>query len=346
MMRMFTLKILMTMSLSAALAACGGGSTTTTQPSSGPAPGTGVTASTTTGTVTEPGTVTELGTCAAAAPATGPRVDSAFASSAMYVPAGQGSKCLSLAMCKRESDNAPVNLATVVVQANGDMVFSGAIGTTTIAEIARVNFAETTMMSIQTRGIPSNNTVFRAKSNTKDMFVNSGYSGGFFYDDSALGLRYDCKLSAGADFIPLEQPLSAARVISNIVTGSTGTAIVSTTINTGSYTVTGSIVSWDTGRSGTYGRFASFNLDTAQFGQGNGLNASNHTPISLAIPASRTQDFSTGDYGEDLSNASGTKSVTFSTENIAVRYQLFGSNSPMPNRRQFRMFSAADLGLQ
>lgn len=345
-MRMFTLKILMTMSLSAALAACGGGSTTTTQPSSGPAPGTGATAGTTTGTVTEPGTVTELGTCAAAAPATGPRVDSAFASSAMYVPAGQGSKCLSLAMCKRESDNAPVNLATVVVQANGDMVFSGAIGTTTIAEIARVNFAETTIRSIQTRGIPSNNTVFRAKSNTKDMFVNSGYSGGFFYDDSALGLRYDCKLSAGADIIPLEQPLSAARVISNIVADSTGTAIVSTTINTGSYTVTGSIVSWDTGRSGTYGRYASFNLDTVQFGQGNALNASNHTPISLAIPASSRQDLSTGDYGEDLSNASGTKSVTFSTDNIAVRYELFGSNSSTPNRRRFRMFSAADLGLQ
>ena len=266
------------------------------------------------------------------------RVESPFASAAMYVPTGDASKSFALSGCSRDSDSAPVTSATLVIQANGDMVFSGAIGTGTVAELARINFAETNSRDVYGDVNNSNpgTEVDYYTADGRDMGIDSyGTTGGFY--SSSTTEDYDCSAGPTTATLTLQQPLSQARVVSNIVTGSTGTVALSPNgVSVGEYTQTGSIVSWDSGRTGTFARFISFNLDTAQFGQGNSLDASTHTPVAFALPSPGSSIYG---YYEEYLNSSGDKTIYFEYDNLSVRYRRYADPSANSgNGRQFRFY--------
>ncbi len=83
------------------------------------------------------------------------RMDVPFASPAMFVATGQSSKSLSFTACQRKSDATPVSSATLVINATGDLVFSGATGTASVAEIGRMNFADMQSKYVSTYSGPS-----------------------------------------------------------------------------------------------------------------------------------------------------------------------------------------------
>ena len=264
------------------------------------------------------------------------RVESPFASAAMYVPTGDASKSFAVSGCTRSSDSAPVTSATVVIEANGDMVFSGAIGTGTVAELARINFADTNQRDIYGDIGNSNpgSEVDYYTADGREMGIDSYHITGGFYSESATA-EYGCSAGPTTATFTLQQPLSQARVVSNIVTGSTGTVALSpSSVSVGDYTQTGSIVSWDSGRTGTFARFISFNLDTAQFGQGNSLDASTHTPVAFALP---TPGGSIYGYYEEYLDSTGNKSIYFIYDNINVSYSRYADPAANSgNGRQFR----------
>jgi hypothetical protein len=269
------------------------------------------------------------------------RIESPFASAAMFVPTGAASKSFPVSSCVRISDPAPVTSATLLISANGDMAFSGAIGTGTVSELARINFADTNNRAAY-GDIDAGDTGFQVDYQTADNRIMSigSYGTGSFYSNSPTA-AYECNAGPTTMTFALEQPLSQARVVNNIVTGSTGTVALQPDSSVGSYTQTGSIVSWDSGRTGTFARFISFNLDTAQFGQGNSLNPSTHTPVAFALPALGSSIY--GNYEEYL-DSFGNKTIYFTYDNINVYYRRYADPAANAgNARQFRMYSTGDV---
>jgi hypothetical protein len=266
------------------------------------------------------------------------RTESPFASASMFVPTGQASKSFALEGCIRSagSGNTPITSATVVISSNGDMVFSGALGTASVAELGRINFADANERDVY--GQADTSPYFEVDygaADGRDMYLwnNSGF---FSRPASGAGFNHDdCSIGPTTATMTLEQPLSQARVVSNIVTGSTGTVDISASVS-GGYTQTGSIVSWDSGVSATFARFISFNLATAQFGQGSSLDPSTHTPVAFALP---TPGSNVRSYYEEYLDTNGNKTIYFTHGNIEVRYRRYAdpaSNSG--NGRQFRFY--------
>lgn len=254
----------------------------------------------------------------------------------MFVPTGEASKSFALSGCARYVGvgNTPITSATLVISSNGDMVFSGALGTATVAELGRINFADTNYRQVY--GDAGSSTYLEVDYSTADarymyMYNNSGFAS---YPASGAAYNSDsCTVGPTTATMTLEQPLSQARVVSNIVTGSTGTVALSVN-NNGSYTQTGSIVSWDSGRTGTFAQFISFNLDTAQFGQGNSLNPSTHTPVAFALPLPGAV---VDGYYEEYLYSNGDKEIEFQYDNIDVRYTRYAN--PSSNAGNGRRFS-------
>ena len=261
------------------------------------------------------------------------RVESPFASDNMLVPTGAASKSFAVSECTRySSTNIPVNSATVVLTANGDMIFSGALGTAAVAELGRINFADT--ISRDVYGDAGADPYLEADYFTADGREMQLYNNSGFFSRLAGSLDFDlCNVGPTTATMTLQQPLSQARVVSNIVTGSTGTLVLSPSV--ASFTQTGSIVSWDSGRTGTYAKFISFNLDTAQFGQGTSLDPSTHTPVAFALPAPSSTVY--GYYNEYL-DRNGDKTIRFTHDNIRVEYTRYASPA---SGREFRFYGTS-----
>ncbi len=150
-------------------------------------------------------------------------------------------------------------------------------------------------------------------------------------------IEYVCTPATSTETLTFEQPLSSARVVSHIVAGSTASVTV---VPSGSitHTQTGSIVSWDTGRTGTFARFVSFNVDTAQFGQGDTINPAAHTAVNFAQPALGSPVY--GQY-EELLAPDGQKTMYFNYDNIDLSYRQYGTGSATPGQRQLRLYQAS-----
>jgi hypothetical protein len=270
----------------------------------------------------------------------GPRPESAFASAAMYVPTGAASKSFAVSDCMAADKSAAkttVTMATVVIQANGDIVFFGAVGSATVAELARINFADTNDRQVYGGKRISGDfghAVEYFTADDRDMELSS-FGGGF--RSSSPTLSYNCSTGITTATLVLQQPLGQARVVSNIVAGSTGTVAISPGSSSVPYTQTASIVSWDSrSTTATFARFISFNLDTAQFGQGTLLNPKMHTPIPFSLPALGSAI--SGFYEESLSST-GDKTVFFEHDNIEVLYRRYAN--PAANigiGREFRFY--------
>jgi hypothetical protein len=313
-MKRQTLALLAAMAVAVALSACGGGG----------------------------GGGGESGTASPSQPpgSTTPRPESAFASAAMYVPTGAASKSFAVSDCMTADASAAettVTMATVVIQANGDMVFSGAVGSAPVAELARINFADTSDRQVYGGKRKSGNpghAVEYYTADDRDMELSS-FTGGF--RSSSPTRSYNCSTGITTATLVLEQPLGQARVVSSIVTGSTGTVAIRPGSSSIAYTQTASIASWDSGATtATFARFISFNLDTAQFGQGALLNPSTHTPIPFSLPALGSAI--SGFYEESLSAFDG-KTINLEHDNIEVQYRRYAN--PAANNgvgREFRFY--------
>jgi hypothetical protein len=264
-----------------------------------------------------------------------------FASAAIYLASSQTSNSFIVSDCTRFDDSTAVNSATVVIQANGDMAFLGALGSAPITELARINFSETSSRDVY-GNTDQSNVGFEV-----DYYKADGSSMSLYSYDSVGGFRsltpsarYDCSVGPSTNTLSLQQPISQTRVVSNIVNGSTGAVQISPSGIT-EHTQTGSIVSWNSGRAGTFSRYISFNLDTAQFGQGNSLSPATHTPIAFTLPTIGSAF--TGFYEEFL-DSNGDKTIYFTHDNIDLRYRRYAD--PAANAdfsRQFRMYSTADM---
>jgi hypothetical protein len=269
------------------------------------------------------------------------RTESPLASASMFVPTGQASKSFALSSCTRytSSGSTAITSATVVISSNGDMVFSGALGTASVAELGRINFIDTNYRDVY--GDADTTPYFEVDYQAADGRYISLWNSSGFNSRPATGAAYnydECTVGPTTATMTLEQPLSQARVVSNIVTGSTGTVDISPSIS-GQYTQTGSIVSWDSGISATFARFISFNLDTAQFGQGNTLDPSTHTPVAFALP---TPGSNVNSYYEEYLNTNGDKTIYFTYDNIDVRYRRY-ANPATGFGRQFRFYEGGNL---
>jgi predicted small lipoprotein YifL len=271
---------------------------------------------------------------------TAPRPESPFASAAMYVPTGTESKSFALSDCMRGDTSAAettVTMATVVVQDNGDMIFSGAVGTATVAELARINFADTNNRQVYGGKTKSSNAGHVVEYYTADgRKMNLSSFAGRGFRSSSPTFSYNCSAGITTATLVFQQPLSQARVVNSIVTGSTGTVDIRPGGSSPSYTLTASIVSWDSGATtATFARFISFNLDTAQFGQGASLNPSTHTPIPFGLPALGSAI--NGFYEETLSTT-GDMTVFFEYDNIEVQYRRYGNSRVDGIDRTFRFY--------
>ncbi len=260
-------------------------------------------------------------------PVTPPSTNNALliSSPSLAVVTGQPSKNISLAGCIRLADSQPISSATLVIEASGDMIFSGSIQSAPVAQLARLNVADTNQRQLVVRAdaisVRPEFLVFTA---SQRMDIGLIEMPRFVYSAPIVQI-YKCEPGPSSTAFQIEQPLTNARVVSTIVNGSTGTVSLSPSGGTtADYTQTASIVSWDTGSTGTFARFASFNLDTAQLGQGTSLNASGHTPVAYTLPSSsslaRTQ------YTEYL-NPNGNKQISFEYDNIKLCYTLRADNT-------------------
>ena len=272
------------------------------------------------------------------------RVESPFASANMFLPTGQASKSFAVSGCTRfvGAVTTAVTSATVVIQTNGDVVFSGAVGTGTVAELQRINFADANSRDVYGNSASDRigSAVSYLTTDDRSLILESiGTSGEF--NMRSTNVVYDCTTGPSTLSLTLEQPLSQARVVSNIVTGSTGTAeLTPFGITVGNYTQTGSIVSWDSGRTGTFARFISFNLDTAQFGQGNSLAANTHTPVAFALPA--LGGTIVGFY-EELAKPNGDKTIYFRHDNAYVNYTRYADPATQGTGRRFTFYDTRTL---
>ncbi len=266
------------------------------------------------------------------------RVESPFASANMLVPTGAASKSFAVSGCTRAalpgpSVAIPITSATVVLTANGDMIFSGALGTALVAELGRINFSDANYRDVYgAAGSPTYLGVDYEAADRRGMYLWN--DSGFENNPSSGSFRDKCSVGPTTETMTLQQPLSQARVVSSIVTGSTGTVQLSSSIS-GAYTQTGSIVSWDSGvTGGAYARFISFNLATAQFGQGTLIDSSTHTPVAFSLPAPGS---TVSGYYEEYLSSSGDKTIYFRHGNIDVRYRRYADpDSNGGNGRQFQ----------
>lgn len=299
-MTMQAFKLLGAAVMASALCACG---------SSGGAGDTGASATPITPPVTPPSTDNAL----------------AIASPSLAVVTGQASKSINLTGCLRVADSQPVSSTTLVINANGDMIFSGSTQAAPVVQLARLNLADTNQRQLLLRAaaasIQADLAIFTPSQRIDLSLIDTPK---FVYSAPIVQI-YKCDPGPSTADFKIEQLLTSTRIVNTIVTGSTSaptlTPVGSTTAD---YTQTGSIVSWDTGATGTFARFASFNLDTAQLGEGPSLSASSHTPVAYNLPSSGS---SVRAQYVELLNPSGTKQISFEYDNIKFCYAQLANNA-------------------
>lgn len=261
-------------------------------------------------------------------------LQSELASPALAIAPGQASKNFDLTGCFRVADSKPITSANLSISANGNISFSGSIDSAPTTQLAFLNQSDTNQRQLLVRaesaGITSEFGLF---TNDKRMDISTLDNRRFVYSEPIVQI-YKCEPGPATTSFTIEQPLTSSRIVSNIVANSSSTvSLVPSSVASDNYTQTGSIVSWDSGRTGTFARFISFNLETAELAQGSSLNPTSHSPVPYALPISGS--VVTANYVEYL-NPNGNKEVTFKYDNIDVRYTRIAAN----NTRQFRFSSS------
>jgi hypothetical protein len=257
-------------------------------------------------------------------------LQSELASPALAIASGQASKNFDLTGCFRVADSKPITSANLSISGNGNISFSGSIDSSPPTQLAFLNQSETNQRQLLVRAESASITSeFALFTSSKRIDISTLDNRRFVYSEPVVQI-YKCEPGPATTSFTIEQPLTSSRIVSSIVANSSSTvSLVPSSVASGNYTQTGSVVSWDSGRTGTFARFISFNLDTAELAQGSSLNPTLHSPVLYALPISGSAV--TANYVEYL-NPNGNKEVTFKYDNIDLRYTRIATN----NTRQFR----------
>jgi hypothetical protein len=242
-----------------------------------------------------------------------------FASPAMIVPPGAASKSIPLSACGNG-----LQTATLVVNSSGDMILSGApMGTTTISELNRINYATASYQTVSASNNPSGPSTYIYQSSAGGSIETNAYSTGSYFNSSKIAApshSYNCSLANGSASYALTTLPSSARLASQMLSGITG--ITTTNVVSGSFT--GGVAYWDNFPSGYSQnpaqddesiRYYSLNMSTGAFGTSPTPNVAGTSAV-ISIPTTPT---STSAYFSE-SNSNGTKSFYLNVDKGNVGY--------------------------
>ncbi len=237
-----------------------------------------------------------------------------WASPAMIVPPGSASKTIPLIDC-----NDDLRTATLVVNASGDMILSGApMGTTTISELNRINYATASYQSVSASNNSSGPSVYIYQENADGFIETNSNSTGSYFNSSkstALSHSYNCSLANGSASFALTTLPSSARFAGVMLSGITG--ITTTNVVSGSFT--GGVAYWDNWRAGRTDnpattaesiRYFSLNMSTGAFGTSPTPNTVG-TNYVVTFPTTPTSTYA---YFNET-NVNGTKSFSAYADN-------------------------------
>ena len=158
---------------------------------------------------------------AAPSTSTAPKEFTPWASPAMFVPEGQAS--VSMPLTCKDYNSSPVTSATLQITSAGDLVFSGAVGTATLAELVKVKYAEATYRYIDST-LQEGNSGASVELNKDDTEMAAtwqerrGYSDFYARNEGEEG-TYSCSLPSGSASFSLKRPLSEERLAATVLKG-------------------------------------------------------------------------------------------------------------------------------
>jgi hypothetical protein len=240
-----------------------------------------------------------------------------FASPAMIVPSGAASKSIPLSAC-----NNGLQTATLVVNSSGDMILSGApMGTTTITELNRINYATASYQNVVGSNSPSGASTYIYQRNAGGSIETNVYSAGNYFNSSkstAPSHSYNCSLANGSASFAFATLPSSARLASQMLSGITG--ITTTGVVSGSFT--GGVGYWDNWSSGYTDnpstadetiRYFSLNMTTGAFGTSPTPNVVGNSYV-VTLPTTPTSTYA---YFSESINA-GTKTFQASAASTSA----------------------------
>jgi hypothetical protein len=162
--------------------------------------------------------VTTTTTTTATTPA--PTPPTPFASPAMFLPQGQDKITIALSCTNSQKATS----ASLVINAAGDLIFSGAPGTSTaVVEIVKIKYEEATYRYIESS--QGDNTA-RAYMHLEkdDARINAGWFDNPYYDTfnaqaSISAPEYFCTLSSGSASFSLKREINEARLAATMLKG-------------------------------------------------------------------------------------------------------------------------------
>jgi hypothetical protein len=265
------------------------------------------------------------GTDSAAPPP--PSAQPAWGSPAMFVPAGQSQISVTVSGCEETRratlanasglqqparlNGAPVGSPTLVITSAGDVVFSGVLsGSSTVAELVRLNFADTSDRAIEFNSDATQNRLYVENNTGTEIGVR--YDGGTqFLTASNAAYRIVC--NQGSNLTPAYPP-SEARLAAKFTAGATSWANNSVRPFT-TTTIANSLITWNNQANNTTldatqtsVKFASLNVATGALNVG---PSASQVTQSVAISAASAAGgrYSEEDYVDRDVAQGRTKSV-------------------------------------
>jgi hypothetical protein len=233
------------------------------------------------------------------------QVQPAWGSPAMFVPAGQSQISVTVSGCEENSrairlnvsgleqaarsNGNPVGSPTLVITSAGDVVFSGVLsGSSTVAELVRLNFADTSDRAIEFNSDATQNRLYVENNTGTEIGVR--YDGGTqFLTASNAAYRIVC--NQGSNLTPAYPP-SEARLAAKFTAGATSWANNSVRPFT-TTTIANSLITWNNQAVSTSldtnqvsARYASLNVATGAINVGpNSGQVTQSVAISAATAA-------------------------------------------------------------
>jgi hypothetical protein len=144
-----------------------------------------------------------------------------FASPAMFVPAGSASISMPLSC----TGSPGATSATLAITADGDLIFSGVLaGSTTVAEIMKIKYAEATYKYIDTTYNEGDNGAYvELEKDSAEMYAYWRNDGSYTYFRAYDGVStsYGCSLPNGSASFSLKRELTEARLAATMLKGVT-----------------------------------------------------------------------------------------------------------------------------
>jgi hypothetical protein len=157
---------------------------------------------------------------AASSTSTAPKEFTPWASPAMFVPEGQAS--VSMPLTCLDYNSLPVTSATLQITSAGDLVFSGAVGTATLAELVKVKYAEATYRYIDSRLEEGNSAAYvELQKDDTEIYAQwreDGYTNFYAQIEGEEG-SHRCSLPSGSASFSLKRPLSEERLAATVLKG-------------------------------------------------------------------------------------------------------------------------------